>query len=64
MQIELTRLNSEKDNIYSKLKEDMDIIGDENIKYDVQIENLEEYKGKIVNLKDSISNLGTVNLGQ
>lgn len=63
MQIELARLNSEKDNIYSRLKEDMDTIGDEDINYDVQIENLEEYKSEIVHLKNNISNLGMVNLG-
>ena len=63
IQLELTKLNSQKDNIYSRLKEDMNINCDGDIEYDVQIENLEEYKSKIVHLKSSISKLGVVNLG-
>ncbi|WP_368487671.1 chromosome segregation protein SMC [Clostridium sp. BJN0013] len=61
-QLELTRLNSQKENIYLKLKQDMNITRDETVEYDGQIENLEEYKSKIVHLKNSISKLGVVNL--
>lgn len=63
VKLELIRLNSEKDNIYLKLKEYMNITPDENIIYNINIKNVKEYKDEILELKDSISKLGVINLG-
>ncbi|MHC6179587.1 chromosome segregation protein SMC [Clostridium sp. JNZ X4-2] len=63
IQLSLAKLSAEKDNMYSKLKEDMEITYEDALKYRKDIENLNEYKEEILNLKNSISNLGTVNLG-
>ncbi|MFL0195938.1 chromosome segregation protein SMC [Clostridium sp. WILCCON 0269] len=63
IQLTLTRLISQKDNIHLKLQEDIKITYDEAMQYDREIENLEEYNSEIVRLKNSISRLGIVNLG-
>lgn len=63
IQLSLTKFLAEKDNMDSKLKEDMEITYEDALKYRKNIENLNEYKEEILNLKNSISNLGTVNVG-
>ncbi|MFC0904524.1 chromosome segregation protein SMC [Clostridium sp. MT-14] len=63
MQLSIAKLSTEKDNMYLKLKEDMEITYENALKYKNDIDNLNEYNEEILNLKNSISKLGAVNLG-
>ncbi len=63
VQVVLARLNSEKENICLKLKNEIKITYEEALKYKKDIENLDKYNSDVVNLKNSISKLGIVNLG-
>jgi chromosome segregation protein len=63
MQISLTKLSAEKENMHLKLKEDMELTHEAALKYKKEIDNLNKYNEEILNLKKSISDLGTVNLG-
>ncbi|OAA94373.1 chromosome segregation protein SMC [Clostridium coskatii] len=63
VQVVLARLNSEKENMCLKLKNEIKITYEEALKYKKDIENLDKYNSDVVNLKNSISKLGIVNLG-
>ncbi|WP_279146250.1 chromosome segregation protein SMC [Clostridium tyrobutyricum] len=62
-QLNLTKFIANEENMYSKLNSDMKITYEEALKYKFKIENVEEFKTKIQNLKKQISDIGVVNLG-
>lgn len=63
IQLSLARFTAEKESLYSKLNDELEITYAEALKYKIQIEDFEVYKKNITNLKNSISSLGVVNLG-
>lgn len=63
IQLSLERHSAEKESLYSKLNEELDITYAEALSYKTKIENIEAYKKDITSLKSNISYLGIVNLG-
>lgn len=63
IQLFLTKLTAEKESLYSKLNDELEITYAEALEYKKDIENMEEFKKEITALKSSISALGTVNVG-
>lgn len=63
MQLFHTKLTAEKEALYSKLNDELEITYAEALEYKQDIENMEEFKKDIAVLKNSISALGTVNVG-
>lgn len=63
IQLSLARFTTEKESLYSKLNDELEITYAEALKYKIEIEDFEMYKKDIINLKNSISSLGVVNLG-
>lgn len=63
MQLFHTKLTSEKEALYSKLNEELEITYAEALEYKKDIENMEEFKKEVNVLKSSIAALGTVNVG-
>lgn len=63
IQLSLARLTTEKESLYSKLNDELEITYAEALKYKLEIENFDAYKKDIAKLKNEISSLGVVNLG-
>jgi chromosome segregation protein SMC, common bacterial type len=63
IQLSLARFTTEKESLYSKLNDELEITYAEALKYKFDIENFDRYKKDIANLKNDISSLGVVNLG-
>lgn len=62
-QLALARCTSEKESLYSKLNDELEITYAEALKYKNDIEDMDAFKKHISALKNSISALGVVNLG-
>ncbi|WP_123054076.1 chromosome segregation protein SMC [Clostridium sp. JN-1] len=62
-EISITRFNTEKKALNTKLNEELEVTFEEAVKYKKDIPDLESYKEDIVSLKNRISDLGVVNLG-
>lgn len=63
IQLSLERYGAEKESLYSKLNDELEITYAEALSYKTEIENIETYKKDITSLKSNISSLGLVNLG-
>lgn len=62
-EINLARMNTEKEGLYSKLNDEFELTYAEALKYKKQIVNIEMLKAEISDIKTKISALGVVNLG-
>ncbi|MDW8801054.1 chromosome segregation protein SMC [Clostridium sp. A1-XYC3] len=62
-QLALAKHTSEKESLYSKLNDELEITYAEALEHKREIENIDTYKKDILSLKNSISALGVVNLG-
>ena len=63
MQLSLAKLSEEERNMSLKLKDDLEITYEDALKYKKDIDNLNRYNREILDLKNAVSGLGTVNLG-
>ncbi|MBC2578948.1 chromosome segregation protein SMC [Clostridium sp. DJ247] len=62
-QVALAKTTTEKEALYTKLNEELEITYAEALEYKVDIQNIDDYKKDIISLKNNISSLGVVNLG-
>lgn len=63
LQLSLTKFTSEKEALYSKLNDELEITYAEALTYKGKIDDIDSYRKEINSLKSSISSLGVVNLG-
>lgn len=61
--VAMAKNDAEKESIYNKLNEELEITYAEALKYKSDIDNLDSYKKEVQTLKNKISSLGTVNVG-
>ncbi|QAT40172.1 chromosome segregation protein SMC [Clostridium sp. JN-9] len=61
--VAMAKNDAEKESIYNKLNEELEITYAEALKYKSDIDNLDSYKKEVQALKNKISSLGTVNVG-
>ncbi|NMM65663.1 chromosome segregation protein SMC [Clostridium sp. P21] len=63
MELALTKFTTEKEALYKKLNEELQITYAEALEYKLEISDVDTYKKDILSLKGSISSLGVINLG-
>ena len=61
-QLILTKVNTEKDGLYQKLNEELELTYAEALEYKLQFVSAENFKKDIIELKNNIEKLGLVNL--
>ena len=61
-QLVLTKISTEKDGLYQKLNEELELTYAEALEYKLQFINTENFKKDIVELKNNIGKLGLINL--
>lgn len=61
-EVQRARCDMEKENLYTKLNEELDLTLAEAVEIAVEVTNVDEFKEKITSLKRRISALGVVNL--
>ncbi|MDP4178000.1 MAG: chromosome segregation protein SMC, partial [Bacillota bacterium] len=62
-EINLAKLTTEKDGLYTKLNDEFQLTYAEALNFKMQIHNIDILKNEIINLKAKISSLGVINLG-
>lgn len=62
-ELSITKVQAELDGLYNKLNDEMSLTYAEALKYKSEIENLEDYKKAILQIKNEIASLGLVNVG-
>lgn len=63
LELNLTKLITESENIHSRLETDMKIKYEDALEYKTKIDDMESFRNKIESLKKKISDIGVVNLG-
>ncbi|AKN29440.1 chromosome segregation protein SMC [Clostridium carboxidivorans P7] len=63
MEVSSAKLTTEKEVLYKKLNEELQITYAEALEYKAEIKDIDAYKKDILTLKNSISSLGIINLG-
>ncbi|MDF2882681.1 MAG: chromosome segregation protein [Clostridiaceae bacterium] len=61
--VAMAKNDAEKESIYNKLNDELEITYAEALKYKSDIDNLDSYKKEVQTLKNKIGSLGTVNVG-
>lgn len=62
-ELSVTKVQAELDGLYNKLNDEMSLTYAEALKYKSEIDNLEEYRKAITQIKNDIASLGLVNVG-